>query len=70
MSVELSPGFFNLNNPVKYADIKNEDIQIIPVLPEIEPNKHNMFVKVIKFLISTQKPCGCDTDGWTRTSTY
>ena len=73
MSLELSPGFFSLNNPIKYVDSDSEEEPIVPIMPSIERSperKPNIVIQVLKFIVLTQKPCNCNTDGWSRTGKY
>lgn len=73
--IELSPGFFDLNNAENDDDnfIRN----IIPDKIDVEnTNNTNNTDKnfVIEFfsvmvLNTSSKPCGCE-GGWSRTSTY
>jgi hypothetical protein len=70
MSVELSPGFFSLNNPVKYTDIEDDD-DIVPTVLDVEknePEKTNVFIKIINFVMFTPKPCNCNDGGWSSTN--
>jgi hypothetical protein len=71
--VELSPGFFDLNNPMNNDD--DELNNIIPEKIDIENNDaKNVVVEFVTLMIfntttATSKPCGCN-EGWSRTSTY
>jgi len=70
--VELSPGFFDLNNPMNNDD-DDELNNIIPDKIDIENNDtKNVVVEFVTLMIfnTTSKPCGCDGGGWSRTSTY
>jgi hypothetical protein len=72
--VELSPGFFDLNNPMNNNDIA-EISNLIPEKIDIENNDtKNVVVEFFTLMIfntttSSDKPCGCN-GGWSRTSTY
>ena len=72
--VELSPGFFDLNNPMNNNDIA-EISNLIPAKIDIENNDtKNVVVEFVTLMIfntttATSKPCGCN-EGWSRTSTY
>jgi hypothetical protein len=69
--VELSPGFFDLNNPMNNDD-DDELNNIIPEKIDIENNDtKNFVVEFVTLMIfnTSSKPCGC-SGGWTRTSTY
>ena len=72
--VELSPGFFDLNNPMNNNDIA-EISNLIPAKIDIENNDtKNVVVEFFTLMIfnttiSSDKPCGCN-GGWSRTSTY
>jgi len=79
--IELSPGFFDLNNE---DNEDNEDI--IPDKINVENNnndnnddnnennndennQNNIIIDFFTLLIFTAKPCDCQ-GSWTRTSTY
>ena len=74
--IELSPGFFDLNNA------NNDDIddigKLIPDKISVENTNNNNnnknfvieFFTLMVFNNTTDKPCGCDGGGWTRTKTY
>ena len=71
--IELSPGFFDLNNPKNNDDIV-EISNLIPEKINVEHADTNNFV--VEFLTlmvfnttTAGKSCGCD-GGWSRTSTY
>lgn len=72
--VELSPGFFDLNNPMNDEDLA-EISSIIPEKINVENaddnNTKNFAIEFITLMIwnATSKPCGCES-GWTRTKTY
>lgn len=70
--VELSPGFFDLNNPNSNNDI-SEISNLIPEKINVENtnNTNNVIVEFFTLMIlnTSSKPCGCE-GGWTRTSTY
>ena len=72
--VELSPGFFDLNNPMNDEDLA-EISSIIPEKINVENaddnNTKNFAIEFITliFLNTTGKSCGCE-GGWTRTKTY
>lgn len=72
--VELSPGFFDLNNPINNDDI-SEISNLIPEKINVENNNtnntNNVVVEFFTLLIlnTSSKPCGCE-GGWTRTKTY
>jgi hypothetical protein len=72
--VELSPGFFDLNNPMNNNDIA-EISNLIPAKIDIENNDtKNVVVEFFTLMIfntttSSDKPGGCN-GGWSRTSTY
>ena len=70
--VELSPGFFDLNNPNSNNDI-SEISNLIPEKINVENNNNtnNVIVEFFTLMIlnTSSKPCGCE-GGWTRTSTY
>jgi hypothetical protein len=76
--IELSPGFFDLNNPISNDDDISEIGKLIPDKINIENADNNNGNKnfVIEFFTlliynnTTVKPCGCDGGGWSRTSTY
>jgi hypothetical protein len=77
--IELSPGFFDLNNPINNDDDISEIGKLIPDKINIEntDNSNNTKNCVIEFFTlmvfnttNANKPCGCDGGGWTRTSTY
>jgi len=72
--VELSPGFFDLNNPMNDEDLA-EISSIIPEKINVENaddnNTKNFAIEFFTLMIwnTTGKPCGCE-GGWTRTKTY
>lgn len=69
--VELSPGFFDLNNPMNDEDLA-EISSIIPEKINVENNNTKNFVVeffTLMILNTSSKPCGCE-GGWTRTKTY
>jgi hypothetical protein len=76
--VELSPGFFDLNNPVNNADM-TEISNLIPDKINVENanttnDAKNFVVEFVTLMVfntttSSDKPCGCN-GGWSRTSTY
>jgi len=77
--IELSPGFFDLNNPINNDDDISEIGKLIPDKINIEnaDNSNNTKNFVIEFFTlmvfnttNANKPCGCDGGGWSRTSTY
>jgi len=77
--IELSPGFFDLNNPINNDDDISEIGKLIPDKINIEnaDNSNNTKNFVIEFFTlmvfnttNADKPCGCDGGGWSRTSTY
>jgi hypothetical protein len=76
--IELSPGFFDLNAPMKSGDL-DEINNLIPDKINVENADNNNNTKnfVIEFFTlmifnttTTDKPCGCADGGWSRTSTY
>ena len=70
--VELSPGFFDLNNPNSNNDI-SEISNLIPEKINVENNNtNNVIVEFFTLMIlnTSSKPCGCSGGGWSRTSTY
>ena len=74
--VELSPGFFDLNNPNNDDDI-DEIRKLVPDKINVENvnnNTKNFVVEFFTLLVfnttKADKPCGCDGSGWSRTSTY
>ena len=76
--IELSPGFFDLNNPINNDDDISEIGKLIPDKISVENvnNENNNKSFVIEFFTlmiynnTTDKPCGCDDGGWSRTQTY
>jgi len=73
--VELSPGFFDLNNPMNNADM-TEISNLIPDKINVENanttnDAKNFVVEFVTLMVfnTSSKPCGC-SGGWTRTSTY
>lgn len=70
--VELSPGFFDLNNPINNEDV-SEISNLIPEKINVENtnNTKNIVFEFFTLLIlnTSGKPCGCE-GGWTRTKTY
>jgi hypothetical protein len=72
--VELSPGFFDLNNPMNDEDLA-EISSIIPEKINVENaddnNTKNFAIEFITLMIlnTSSKPCGCE-GGWARTKTY
>ena len=80
--VELSPGFFDLNNPIN----DNEIAEISNLIPEKinvenldntndDDNTNDNTNVVVEFftlmILNTRgKTCGCEKGGWTRKSTY
>jgi hypothetical protein len=74
--VELSPGFFDLNNPNNDDDI-DEISKLVPDKINVENansnNTKNFVIEFFTLLVfnatNANKPCGCD-GGWSRTSTY
>ena len=78
--IELSPGFFDLNN-------EDDNENIIPDKINVENDENNnnnnnennnnennndennVVIDFFTMLIIAQKPCDCQT-GWSRTSTY
>lgn len=72
--VELSPGFFDLNNSMNDEDLA-EISSIIPEKINVENvddnNTKNFAIEFITLMIwnTTDKTCGCE-GGWTRTKTY
>ena len=70
--VELSPGFFDLNNPNNDDDI-DEISKLVPDKINVEnANTKNFVIEFFTLLVfnTTSKPCGCDGGGWSRTSAY
>ncbi len=75
--VELSPGFFDLNNPTNDDDI-DEISKLVPDKINVENansnNTKNFVIEFFTLLVfnttNADKPCGCDGGGWSRTSTY
>ena len=68
--IELSPGFFDLNN-----EIYDEDIEkLIPdkISVENQPPRKNVFVEFIAlFMVTPKTECNCtNKDMWTRRYTY
>lgn len=67
--IELSPGFFDLNNDDDDADISN----LIPDKINVETTNDtkNFVVEIFTTMVlnTSSKPCGCE-GGWARTSTY
>ena len=74
--IELSPGFFDLNNPINNDDDIAEIGKLIPDKISVEnvnnDNKNFVieFFTLMIFNSTADKPCGCDGGGWSRTSTY
>ena len=76
--IELSPGFFDLNNPINNDDDISEIGKLIPDKINIENtdddagNKNFVieFFTLLVFNNTNEKSCGCDGDGWSRTKTY
>lgn len=74
--IELSPGFFDLNNANNDDDI--DDIgKLIPDKISVENANNNNnknfvieFFTLMVFNNTADKPCGCDGGGWSRTQTY
>jgi hypothetical protein len=76
--VELSPGFFDLNNPMNNADM-TEISNLIPDKINVENanttnDAKNFVVEFVTLMVfntttSIDKSCGCN-GGWSRTSTY
>jgi hypothetical protein len=71
--VELSPGFFDLNNPMNNNDIA-EISNLIPEKINVEntDNTKNFVIEFFTLMVlnTSSKPCGCSGGGWSRTSTY
>jgi hypothetical protein len=73
--LNLSPGFFDLNNPKNNDDI----VEISNLIPEkinvehADTNTNNFVVEFFTLMVFNttiaDKSCGCD-GGWSRTSTY
>ena len=77
--IELSPGFFDLNNPINNDDDISEIGKLIPDKINIENadngnNTKNFVIEFFTLMVfnttNADKPCGCDGGGWSRTSTY
>ena len=74
--IELSPGFFDLNNPNNDGDDINEISNLIPEKINVENvddnnNAKNVVIEFFTLMIfNTNKSCDCDESGWSRTSTY
>jgi hypothetical protein len=71
--VELSPGFFDLNNPNSNNDDIVEISNLIPDKINIENNTKNFVIEFftwVIFNIPADKHCGCDGSGWSRTYVY
>jgi hypothetical protein len=77
--IELSPGFFDLNNSNNNDDDISEFGKLIPDKINIENadndngNKNfviEFFTLMVFNTTNADKPCGCDGGGWSRTSTY
>ena len=76
--IELSPGFFDLNNPINNDDDISEIGKLIPDKISVEninndnDNKNFVFefFTILIFNNTVDKPCGCDGGGWSRTKTY
>ena len=76
--IELSPGFFDLNNPINNDDDISEIGKLIPDKISVENvnNENNNKSFVIEFFTlmiynnTADKSCGCDGGGWSRTQTY
>lgn len=71
--VELSPGFFDLNNPMNNDDV-SEISNLIPDKINVENNNtKNFVVEFFTLMVFNTAPvgksCGCE-GGWSRTSTY
>ena len=73
--LNLSPGFFDLNNPKNNDDI----VEISNIIPEkinvehADTNTNNFVVEFFTLMVfnttTAGKSCGCD-GGWSRSSTY
>lgn len=74
--LNLSPGFFDLNNPKNNDDI----VEISNLIPEkinvehADTNTNNFVVEFFTLMVfnttaAAGKSCGCD-GGWSRTQTY
>ena len=76
--IELSPGFFDLNNPINNDDDISEIGKLIPDKISVEDDNNdndnkNFVIEFFTLLIfnnTADKPCGCDGGGWSRTKTY
>ena len=76
--IELSPGFFDLNNPINNDDDISEIGKLIPDKISVENDNNNNdnknfvieFFTLLIFNNTADKPCGCDGGGWSRTKTY
>ena len=70
--VELSPGFFDLNNPINNDDISESIVIPEQINVENSDTTKNFVVEFFTLMIlnTSSKPCGCSGDGWSRTSTY
>lgn len=76
--IELSPGFFDLNNPINNDDDISEIGKLIPDKISVENDNNdtdnkNFVIEFFTLLIfnnTADKPCGCDGGGWSRTKTY
>lgn len=73
--IELSPGFFDLNNPIN-SDYIAEIGNLIPDKINVEnannrKNTKNLVIEFFTLMIfnTTTKNCGCER-GWSRTQTY
>ena len=74
--IELSPGFFDLNNPNNDNDLA-EISNLIPDKINVEKpqNKNNSAVEFFTLMVfnttaTGDKQCSCDGSGWSRKSTY
>lgn len=76
--IELSPGFFDLNNPINNDDDISEIGKLIPDKINIEnadnaKNTKNFVIEFFTLMVfnATGKDCGCNSGGgWARTQTY